>query len=124
MGEEPHENISFLLEEEDPSGSAVTYEELLHEVDMLGMAADVSLDGLLAQKLDYQTNYLRKELDRMAEYYGVSKRKKRKPQLAEALVAFENDPENAEIVYRRKLLWGYMGEIKADKYLSKYLILD
>ena len=56
MGEEPHENISFLLEEEDPSGSAVTYEELLHEVDMLGMAADVSLDGLLAQKLDYQTN--------------------------------------------------------------------
>lgn len=104
MGEEPHENISFLLEEEDPSGSAVTYEELLHEVDMLGMAADVSLDGLLAQKLDYQTNYLRKELDRMAEYYGVSKRKKRKPQLAEALVAFENDPENAEIVYRRKLL--------------------
>jgi hypothetical protein len=124
MGEEPHENISFLLEEEDPSGSAVTYEELLHEVDMLGMAADVSLDGLLAQKLDYQTNYLRKELDRMAEYYGVSKRKKRKPQLAEALVAFENDPENAEIVYRRKLLWEYMGEIKADKYLSKYLILD
>ena len=32
--------------------------------------------------------------------------------------------ENIEIVYRRKRLWDCIEEIKGDKYLSKFLILD
>ena len=36
----------------------------------------------------------------------------------------QEDPENIEIVYRRKRLWDCIEEIKGDKYLSKFLILD
>jgi len=32
--------------------------------------------------------------------------------------------ENIEVVYKRKKLWGYIQEIKGDKYLNKYLIFD
>ena len=52
------------------------------------------------------------------------KRKKRKDELVEDIVIFEKDPENIEIVYRRKRLWSCIEEIKGDKYLSKFLILD
>ena len=34
------------------------------------------------------------------------------------------DVINKEIVEKRKRLWSYIEEIKIDKYLSKYLILD
>ena len=37
---------------------------------------------------------------------------------------FEKDPENIELVYRRKRLWSCIEEIRGDKYLSKFLILD
>ena len=124
MGEGPQGNMSFSLQETDPSGGVVTYEELLEEVDLMEVAADVSMDSYIAQEIDYQTNYLRKDLDRIAEYYGISRRKKRKPQLAEDIVIFEQDPTNEKNVYRRKRLLSHILEIKADKYLSKYLILD
>ena len=63
-------------------------------------------------------------MERIADYYEISKRKKRKDKLAEDIVIFEKDPANVEIVYRRKRLWSYIEEIKCDNYLSKFLILD
>ena len=47
-----------------------------------------------------------------------------KCELIEEIVLFENSPDNHEIVSRRVLLWEYLEEIKKDKYLSKFLILD
>ena len=65
-----------------------------------------------------------KKLDRIADYYNISKRKKKKLQLVEEIVAFENDFLNDEIVNHRKLLWFYVEQIKCDNYLSKFLILE
>ena len=76
------------------------------------------------QELEYNTNYTKKELEKIAEYYEISKRKKKKQDLVEDIVLFEKAPENVEMVYRRKRLWSYIEEIKADKYLSKYLIFE
>ena len=81
-------------------------------------------NNIIFEEQDYMDNYTRKELDRIADYYNISKRKKKKLQLVEEIVAFENNFLNDEIVNQRKLLWFYMEQIKCDNYLSKFLILD
>ena len=63
-------------------------------------------------------------MDRIADYYKISKRKKKKAELVTDIVFYEKDPENLQIVHQRKKLWSYVQEIKEDKYLSKFLILD
>ena len=79
---------------------------------------------MIAMELDYQTNYTKKQLERICDYYDISKRKKKKPQLVEEIVQFEKNTNNLTVVYQRKKLWGYIEEIKSDKYLRKFLILD
>ena len=121
------ENISFSLQEtcsDKNDDIIVSYEDLVKEVDLMEMNSIIGMDDYIAMEVDYQTNYLKKDLDRIADYYEISKRKKRKEQLVEDIVLFEKDPENIEIVFQRKKLWSYVEEIKSDKYLSKFLILD
>ena len=121
------ENISFSLQEtcsEKNDENIISYEDLVREVDLMEMTSIIGMDDYIALEVDYQTNYLKKDLDRIADYYEISKRKKRKEQLVEDIVLFEKDPENIEIVFQRKKLWSYVKEIKSDKYLSKFLILD
>jgi len=110
----------------------VTYEELLEKVNstIQQLPNDsendigVMMSDYVAQELNYNENFTLKQLHRIAEYYEISKRKKKKMELIEAIVLFENNPENCEIVSRRATLWGYIEEIKQDKYLSKFLILE
>jgi len=121
------ENISFSLQEtcsNENNKNIVSYEELVKEVDLMEMTSIIGIDDYISMEIDYQTNYLKKDLERIADYYEISKRKKRKEQLAEDIVLFEQDPANIEIVFQRKKLWSYVEEIKCDKYLSKFLILD
>ena len=121
------ENISFSLQEtcsDKNDENIVSYEDLVKEVDLMEMSSIIGMDDYIALEVDYQTNYLKKDLERIADYYEISKRKKRKEQLVEDIVLFEKDPENIEIVFQRKKLWSYVEEIKSDKYLSKFLILD
>lgn len=121
------ENISFSLQEtcsDKNDENIVSYEDLVKEVDLMEMSSIIGMDDYIALEVDYQTNYLKKDLERIADYYEISKRKKRKEQLVEDIVLFEKDPENIEIVFQRKKLWSYVEEIKCDKYLSKFLILD
>jgi hypothetical protein len=89
------------------------------DIDDMGIC-----NNIIWEEQDYMDNYTRKELDRIADYYNISKRKKKKLKLVEHIVAFENDFLNENIVNHRKLLWFYMEQIKCDNYLSKFLILD
>jgi len=120
------DNISFSLIEDistQPS-SRVTYDDLLREVDLLEMTTVPNMDDYMANEINYSTNYTKKELDRIADYYEISKRKKRKDDIIQDIIIFEQDPENIELVFRRKKLWAYMKEIKDDKYLRKFLIFN
>lgn len=121
------QNVFYSLEENETDNTGVidiTYDDLIKEVDHMEMISAVNMDDIIALEIDYDTNYLKKDLERIAEYYEISKRKKRKNQLIEEIVLFEKNPENIEIVFRRKKLWSYIEEIKNDNYLSKFLILD
>ena len=137
-------NISYSLRENEGAemdACILSYDEILNDVTTSAEAipdpeseseyeydysndAMAGMDDYIASELDYQTNYIKKELDRIADYYELSKRKKRKDELIEDIVIYEKDPVNVEKVYQRKKMWRYIEEIKKDKYLRQFLILD
>ena len=128
-------NLTYsLIEKEEDENHGATYENLMKKVNEESqkkvkesvpcMFGGLEMGDIYASELDYNENYTRKQLDRIADYYQIPKRKKKKAELVEEIVIFENDLSNYELAERRKLLWFYMEEIKNDNYLSKFLILD
>ena len=130
-------NLQYSLQENKKNNDNVSYEDVLQQVETLDEAlpdleieyiyeeeAILGMDDYLASELDYQTNYIKKDLEKIADYYEISKRKKRKNELVEVIVLFEKDPVNIQKVYQRKKLWRYIEEIRKDKYLRQFLILD
>ena len=122
---EIEQNIHFSLKETCKEKSEiVTYDDLINEVDLLEITNESIMDDYIASEINYQTNFTKKELERIADYYMISKRKKKKDELITDIVFFEKDSTNLMIVHKRKKLWAYMLEIKEDKYLRKFLILE
>ena len=126
-------NLTYNINEKiNKINDIVDYDELLEEVndkynDIVEDEednGDYSADVYMATCLDYDNNFTKKELEKIADYYKISKRKKRKSELIEEIVLFETSFENDFIVNRRKLLWFYMDEIKNDEFLHKYIISD
>ena len=75
------ENIYFSLQEtssKENSKEPVTYEELVKEVDIMEMTNIIGIDDYIALEVDYQTNYLKKDLERIADYYKYLRGKKEK----------------------------------------------
>lgn len=73
---------------------------------------------------DEYNQFTKKELERICDYYDISKRKKRKNELIQDIIIFEQDIQNSEIVDKRIELWYCIEQIKNDNYLKKFLILD
>ena len=131
-------NLSFsLIETDEPikKNSEVTYDSLVNLVNEQSAnieenpwefddGQELTLDDYVASEIDYNENYTKKQLELIADYYEISKRKKKKAQLVEEIVIFEKEPSNYDITQRRKTLWFYMEEINNDSFLSKFLILD
>tara|TARA_B110001454_G_scaffold218236_1_gene245689 strand:+ start:4619 stop:5008 length:390 start_codon:yes stop_codon:yes gene_type:complete len=125
-------NLSYSLIEKDNVNDPITYQDLLKQVHedaenathLDNVDTDFNMDEYIASEVNYNENYKKKELERIADYYEISKRKKRKQKLIEDIVIFEKDEVNKKITERRKLLWYYMEEINNDNYLRKFLILD
>lgn len=130
-------NLSFSLIEPNESvenKSEVTYDSLVSLVNEQSANLQdnpwtiddegLSLDDYVASEIDYNENYTKKQLDLIADYYKISKRKKKKAELIEEIVIFEKEPSNYDITQRRKTLWFYIEEINNDSFLSKFLILD
>ncbi len=131
-------NLSFSLIESDideKKTTDVTYDSLVNLVNEKSSGLEdnpweiddegkLTLDDYVASELNYNENYTKKQLELIADYYEISKRKKKKGELIEEIVIFEKEPSNYDITQRRKTLWFYMEEINNDSFLSKFLILD
>ena len=127
---------SLIEKQENEVNDGATYEDLMKKVNIESQKIEnrtesnmfsgdlIQMGDIYASELDYNENYTKKQLDRIADYYQIPKRKKKKAELIEEIVIYENDLSNYEITERRKLLWFYMEEINNDNYLSKFLILD
>jgi len=123
--------LSFTLIENDLNeNTVINYNNLREEVmntETPELDDDINIDNMdnfIAITYEYDENYKKKELDRIADYYEISKRKKRKADLIQDIVLFEINPINQEIVQKRKTLWFYMDEIINDPFLKKYIVLD
>ena len=126
-----NKNLSFSLRETPKTKkSCVTYESLIQQVNEKSNELEyvnmdeLSIDDYVASEIDYNENYTKKQLELIADYYGISKRKKKKQELIEEIVIFEKETSNFDIFQRRKTLWFYIDEINNDSFLSKFLILD
>ena len=126
-----NKNLSYSLTETNKTpDSNVTYESLIEQVNAESSKLDdlnmdyLTIDDYVASEMDYNTNYTKKQLEFICDYYGISKRKKKKQDLIEEIVIFEKEPANLDIVQRRKTMWFYIEEISNDSFLSKFLILD
>ena len=60
----------------------------------------------------------------ICDYYGIRNliKGKKKTDVIENIMIYENNPDNIIMVLKRKQLWYYMDEIKSDKFLKKYII--
>ena len=80
-------NLSFSLIESDVEKKTlgvVTYDSLVSLVNEQTKdiqedygSTDLTLDDYMAAELDYNENYTKKQLDLIADYYEISKRKKK-----------------------------------------------
>jgi hypothetical protein len=83
-------------------------------------------DELIAEQINYNENYTKKMLLHIAKYYDLPKKvlKQNKDLLVESIVMFENDINNAVIVFQRKHSWECLNVLKDDPYLSKFIMFD
>lgn len=122
--------MDYKIEEISRNSEYINYNEVLDFVDnklidkgnSYGIKEDLLFNNILEKQLNYEENYTKKELEMIADYYEITKRKKTKAILTQDIVLFETDPTNFEITEKRKLMWFYFDEIKNDRYFRKFII--
>ena len=115
-------NLSFLLEENQSNNSNITINDLMEDIN--NMEDMVNLDDFYAQEINYDTNFTKKELEKILDYYEIPKQRKKKAQIIEEIILYEKNNENIYTVLQRKKLWGYIKELKEDTYLRQFIIFD
>ena len=115
--------ISYFIDEvENELEEEINIEELMAEIDN----SELNDDLVFPKMVNYNENFTVKELLIICDYYGFAKELKNskcnKEQIIEILVSFESDPINDDIVNKRQTLWFYIGQLKNDKFMKKYVL--
>jgi hypothetical protein len=118
-----YENITFFLDEEkiDECLDLNALESQLNEIDMSTMQDD----DIFVEMKNYELNFNVKQLMLICEYYNMKDirvNKLKKQDIIEQIILFETNPENIEIVTKRKELWYYIDELKNDKMMKRFVI--
>jgi hypothetical protein len=82
-------------------------------------------EDIFLEMKNYELNFTVKQLMLICEYYtikDIKTNKLKKQDIIEQIILFESDPENIEIVTKRRELWDYMDELKNDKMMKKFVI--
>lgn len=122
------ENIIYNLAEKENVEKYLDYHKLYDEYKITD--EDTIIDEYLAHKINYLYNYNVNQLKKIIDFYNTYNNnaikiiKKKKNDIIDIIVNYELDINNESIVNERKKLWFYIKEIKADKYLSKYIIFN
>tara|TARA_E500000178_G_scaffold320878_1_gene344329 strand:+ start:966 stop:1340 length:375 start_codon:yes stop_codon:yes gene_type:complete len=122
------ENIVYSLVEKENNDYSLDFDKLYDEYKIVDQ--DAIVDEYFAHTINYSSNYNINDLKKIIEFYNsynnnaIKLIKKKKSDIIDAIVTYELDVNNGPIVNKRKKLWFYIKEIKADKYLSKYIIFN
>ena len=125
MVESMTENINFLIHSDmavEKEADLSNIHDLLEELNSQSIG-NVVVPGSFLSMEDYRNKTV-KELFTICDYYGIGKEAKshkyNKSQIIQSICDFEHS--NREITYRRKKLWFYLGELKNDKFMKKFLL--
>jgi hypothetical protein len=115
--------ISYFIDEvENELEEKINIEELMAEIDN----SEFNDNLTVSKMLNYNENFTVKELLIICDYYGFAKelknRKCNKEQIIEILISYESDPINDDIINKRQTLWFYIGQLKNDKFMKKYVL--
>lgn len=117
------ENITFFLNDEQTDDfldlNALEYE--LNGMDL----STIQEDELFIEMKNYELNFNVKQLMLICEYYemkDIRANKLKKQDIIEQIILFETNPENIEVVTKRKELWYYIDELKNDKMMKRFVI--
>jgi len=117
------ENITFFLDDEqiDDFLDLNELENQLNEINM----SNIQDDDIFIEMKNYELNFNVKQLMLICEYYemkDIRANKLKKQDIIEQIILFETNPENIEVVTKRKELWYYIDELKNDKMMKKFVI--
>ena len=130
-----NENIFFLMDDTNPDTKDETNDDFTkmlidfnemnsNSIDQIYNLYNKNMDE--AMFFEYKINYTIKELLLICEYYGISKELKinkcNKEEIIVILVGFENTPENSCLVVKIQQMWYYINNLKADKFMKKYVL--
>lgn len=124
-------NLTYEIKELKENSTDVDLSEVIDQLEIntspeegSTSSGDMVMDNYIALELYYQENFTLKDLHKICDYYEISRRKLRKDEIVQEIVLYECDPNNSEMVQKRKLLWFYVSELKNDKYFKKFVIFD
>jgi hypothetical protein len=121
---EYNENVNYVVDEMMDGTTDLDLYSFLTNFEKLDVPhVEPSGDYFLAQMSEYDLNYTLKQVGLIYEYYNIGKISKlKKADIIQAIVVFEHDMENCEIVMRRQQLWHYLEELKADKFMKRFVL--
>jgi hypothetical protein len=121
---EYNENVNYVVDEMMDDAPDLDLNSFLTDFEKIDVPhAEPSGDYFLAQMSEYDLNYTLKQVGMIYEYYNIGKiTKLKKADIIQAIVVFEHDIENCEIVMRRQQLWHYLEELKADKFMKRFVL--
>jgi len=122
---EYNENVKYVVNEMMDGATDLDLNSFLTDFEKMDLPshAEPSGDYFLAQMSEYDLNYTLKQLGMIYEYYNIGKiAKLKKADIIQAIVVFEHDAENYEIVMRRQQLWHYLEELKSDKFMKRFVL--
>jgi len=121
---EYNENVNYVVDEMMDNAPDLDLNAFLTDFEKMDAPShtEPSGDYFLAQMSEYDLNYNLKQVSMIYEYYNIGKISKlKKADIIQAIVVFEHDAENCEIVMRRQQLWHYLEELKADKFMKRFI---
>jgi hypothetical protein len=122
-----NESISYCIDEIENENNDTELDNIQCFLDVLN--EPFSDDLVFPKMLNYDENFTVKDLLLICEYYGFAKQLKNnknnkfnKEEIIRFLVYFESDIINDDIVNKRQNMWFYMGQLKNDKFMKKYVL--
>jgi|UniRef100_A0A6C0IP10 hypothetical protein len=127
-------NIKYTLKEfkKKPEDSCLSFDELEEFIENREKELNTNMsyeddnysEMFFIMEEEYSENYTKKGLEFIADYYGINKRRKRKGELIQEIIIFEQNDLNYDVVEKRKLHWFYLDQLKSDPYLKQYITIN
>lgn len=90
--------------------------------DDCNFEASYEQDVIFAKMNNYEINFTVKQLQNICDYYKISCKKMKKPEIIAAIVDFENNPENTVALMNRQKMWYYMEKLREDSFMKRFIV--